>query len=262
MRKLLLISNSTNPGEAYLGWCRQHILEFFQKHGVKNILFIPYAGVFLASESIEASYDVYEQRVSAVFRELGLDIKSVHTQTDIYKSVSDAEGIIIGGGNTFYLVYMLHKTGLMDIIRSRVKEGIPFAGWSAGANVACPSMKTTNDMPIIEPESFHCLNLIPFQINPHYMDVNPQGHGGETRQQRIEEFLTVNRNMRVVGLRESTLLEIESPVKYESVLNIVFARGENGKIELKGNKPLVVFEFGKQPKEYNRNNNINFLLNA
>ncbi len=245
MKKLLLISNSTNAGEAYLSWPRHYIQDFYRRHNIREILFIPYAGVNLASESIEASFDVYEKKVADVFNELGLHIKSVHRFPDPVAAVQSADAIAIGGGNTFHLVYMMHKTGIMDVIRKKVSEGMPYSGWSAGANVACPSMKTTNDMPITEPESFNCLGLVPFQINPHYLDVNPTGHGGETRQQRIEEFLAVNRNMKVVGLREGTMLEIT---------------GDN--ILLKGNKPMVVFEYGKPIVDFDFAQDIRFLLNS
>lgn len=243
MKNLLLISNSTNAGESYLGWPREYIREFYHSFGVKEILFIPYAGVNLSSESLTASFDVYEKKVDAVFMELGLKIRSIHTFSDPVKAVHDAEAIAVGGGNTFHLVYMLHKNGLIEPIRKRVLEGMPYAGWSAGANIACPSMKTTNDMPIIEPESFNCLHLIPFQINPHYLDHNPAGHGGETRQQRIEEFLSVNREITVVGLREATLIELR-----------------NDKIELKGSRPMIIFRYAKPTEEYQPGSSIDFLI--
>jgi len=244
MKKLLLISNSTNPGEAYLGWPREFIKDFYNQAGVKNILFIPYAGVNLSLESLNASFDVYEKKVSDVFSELGLNITSIHKHQDPIDAVKEAEAIAIGGGNTFHLVYMLHQTGIMPVIRERVLNGMPYSGWSAGANVACPTMKTTNDMPITEPASFNCLNLIPFQINPHYLDVNPAGHGGETRQQRIEEFLAVNKTMKVVGLREASLLHIE-----------------NNTMLLKGHRPMVVFSYPNKLTEYDKNSDIQFLLN-
>ena len=98
--------------------------------------------------------------------------------------INEAEAIAVGGGNTFHLVAMMHQTGIMEAIKGKAERGTPYMGWSAGANVACPTLKTTNDMPIIEPASFETLNLVPFQINPHYLDANPEGHGGETRQQR------------------------------------------------------------------------------
>ncbi len=245
MKKLLLISNSTNAGEAYLGWPRTYIKDFYESHGVKNILFIPYAGVNLSAESIEKSFSVYEQKVAGVFSELGLNITSIHKFDDPVAAVNNAEAVAVGGGNTFHLVYMMHKTGIMNAIRERVLNGMPYSGWSAGSNVACPTMKTTNDMPITEPESFNCLNLVPFQINPHYLDVNPEGHGGETRQQRIEEFLAVNRDIKVAGLREGTLLQIE---------------GNN--IKLMGERPMIVFEYGKSPAEFSNIQDIQFLLTS
>jgi dipeptidase E len=138
---------------------------------------------------------------------------------------------------------MMHKLKIMDAIKERAKSGIPYMGWSAGSNVACPSLMTTNDMPIIQPESFKCTGLIPFQINPHYLDAHAQGHAGETRQQRIEEFLIVNKDMPVVGLREGTLLQVEG-----------------NDIQLKGTRPMRYFKFGQEPQEFEPGSNINFLL--
>ncbi|HRW96458.1 MAG TPA: dipeptidase PepE [Bacteroidales bacterium] len=242
-QRLLLISNSTNYGETYLGWPRQYIKDFMASTGVKDILFVPYAGVGLSDESLEQSYNAYEQKAQKVFEELGLNIRSVHHASDPVAAVKDAQAIAVGGGNTFHLVGMMHKYGLMKAIRERVIEGAPYMGWSAGSNVACPSLRTTNDMPIYEPESFDCLNLIPFQINPHYLDAETAGHGGETRQQRIEEFLVVNRTIKVVGLREATLIEID---------------GKH--IHLKGNRPMRLFTFGNEPREFNPGDDISFLL--
>jgi dipeptidase E len=234
--QLLLISNSTNPGEAYLGWPRQYIGDFMKTTTAKKVLFVPYAGVTI-------SYDNYEKRVAGVYRELGYEIYSIHREKDPVKAVVDAEAIAVGGGNTFYLVYMLHKLGLMKPIRERVLSGLPFMGWSAGANVACPTLRTTNDMPIIEPASFDCLNLVNFQINPHYLDVHPEGHGGETRQQRIEEFLAANPEVMVAGLRETSLLWI------------------NGKKnELMGRKNMRLFRHGQESKEFGPGSDVSFLL--
>jgi dipeptidase E len=232
MKRLLLISNSTNAGEPYLGWPRPFITAFMEGTGVKDILFVPYAGVNLATESVEKSYDIYEQRVKTVFAELGYGIYSIHREKDPVKAVEQAEAIAVGGGNTFHLVYMLHKLGLVPVIRRRVLDGLHFMGWSAGANVACPSLRTTNDMPIIQPASFDTFNLVPFQINPHYLDANPEGHGGETRQQRIEEFLAVNRDVTVIGLREATLIQVEDE-----------------HYELKGGRPMRIFRYGAEPRE-------------
>lgn len=241
--RLLLISNSTNPGEPYLGWPRNDIKNFLDGTGVKRVLFIPYAGVGLNAESIQKSYDAYEEKVHNVYREIGYEIYSVHREQDPVKAVKEAEAIAVGGGNTFHLVYMMHQLNLMEVIREKVIQGMHYMGWSAGSNIACPALKTTNDMPIIEPGSFDCLNLVPFQINPHYLDAHPDGHGGETREQRIEEFLLVNRDIYVVGLREACYLLIE-----------------NSNLQLRGWKSMRVFKYGQTPQEYEPGSNIDFLL--
>jgi dipeptidase E len=242
-KRLLLISNSTNFTENYLEWPQQYIKDFLDKTGVKRALFIPYAGLALSDVSIEASYDAYEERVNGVFNKLGFEVYSIHRELDPVRSIKDALAIVVGGGNTFHLVYMLHQLRLMKAIKETVEEGIPYLGWSAGANIACPTMRTTNDMPIVEPESLNCLNLVNFQINPHYIDSGIEGHGGETREQRIEEFMVVNSNIYVVGLRESSLLLID-----------------NSFIELMGSKPARIFKFGMDPKEMIPGSNIRFLL--
>ena len=138
---------------------------------------------------------------------------------------------------------MMHKMGIMEEVKKQVSNGKPYMGWSAGSNVACPSLRTTNDMPIIEPASFDCTGLIPFQINPHYLDAHPEGHGGETRQQRIEEFMTVNQEMYVVGLREACLLQMEGD-----------------KLELKGAHPMIIFKYGQQPFEVQVGESLDFLF--
>jgi len=242
-RNLLLISNSTNAGEEYLTWPKRAIKEFYDAFGVKKILFIPYAGVNLSPLTVRESFDVYEKRVAVVFRSLGLDIYSIHQEKDKLAAVKNASAIAVGGGNTFHLVKMMHETRIMTHIRRRVNDGMPYAGWSAGANVACPTLCTTNDMPISQPESFNCLNLIPFQINPHYMDANPAGFAGETREQRILEFLTVNRNTWVVGLREGCLLGITGNT-----------------LKLTGKRSLRVFRYGTETKEYTEKDDLGFLL--
>jgi len=243
MKRLLLISNSTMSGEAYLGWPQEYIKDFLAPENIKEILFIPYAGVGLSEESLEASYNVYESKVAEVFKTLGYNIKSIHHAQDPVEAVNNAEAIAVGGGNTFHLVGKLHEYNVMEAIKEKVEKGMPYMGWSAGSNVACPSLMTTNDMPIYQPQSFNCMNLIPFQINPHYLDKNPEGHGGETREQRIEEFLVVNREMTVVGLREACLLQIE---------------GE--KLHLKGEHSLRIFNFGKEPQEFQPETDIQSLM--
>jgi dipeptidase E len=243
MKRLLLISNSTNYGEEYLGWPKTYIKDFLKSTEVKRILFIPYAGVGLATESLEKSFDLYEEKVQAVFSQLGYEIYSIHKEPNPVVAVKQAGAIAVGGGNTFYLVYLLHELNLMGEIRDQVMHGMHYMGWSAGSNVACPSLRTTNDMPIIQPDSFRCMDLIPFQINPHYLDASPSGHGGETRQQRIEEFMVINREETIVGLRESSLLQVE---------------GDS--IELKGSRPMRVFKFGQEPTEYDPGADIGFLI--
>ncbi len=242
-KKLLLISNSTMAGEAYLAWPKKYIEDFLKAENVKKVTFVPYAGVGLSTESLEESYNVYTKKVAEVFGEFGIEIESVHTTDDPIEMVRKAEAVAVGGGNTFHLVSEMQRAGIMEAIKIRAQKGMPYMGWSAGSNVACPSLKTTNDMPIIEPPSFHCMGLIPFQINPHYLDANPEGHGGETREQRIEEFLVVNRKTTVLGLREASLLLVD---------------GES--MKLLGKKDARLFNFGKEPVEYASGSDLSFLL--
>jgi dipeptidase E len=242
-KQLLLISNSTNPGEAYLEWPRTYISEFLCKTEIKKILFIPFAGVNLTIAGINPSYEIYTGKAGKVFKKLGYEVYSIVNEENPVKAVEDAECIMIGGGNTFFLVYMLYKWKLMEPIRRKILSGTPYIGWSAGSNVACPSLRTTNDMPIIEPESFNTLNVVPFQINPHYQDVYPLDHGGETREQRILEFLAVNPLIKVAGLREKTALVI---------------KGDH--VDLIGSRPMRYFKFGKEPKEFNPGENLEILM--
>ena len=195
--RLLLISNSTNPGEQYLDYPKQNIREFLGDKHIKA-LFIPYAAVTF-------SYDDYELKVRDRFREVGHDIISIHHYTDPVSAVQKASAIVVGGGNTWMLLKLLHDHKLIEPVREKILAGTPYIGWSAGSNVACPTIRTTNDMPVAEPSSFRAFNLIPFQINPHYLDANPAGHAGETREQRIEEFIEVNPGIWVAGLREGTM---------------------------------------------------------
>lgn len=222
--RLLLISNSTNAGEEYLDYPKENIRSFLGKRKVKA-LFIPYAGVVV-------SFDDYEKKVKDRFDEIGHDIISIHHFDDPIKAVKEANAIIIGGGNTFRLAELLHNKGIVESIRNRVLEGIPYIGWSAGANVACPTICTTNDMPVVQPCSFDVLNLVNFQINPHYLDTNPGGHAGETREMRISEFIEINRSVYVVGLREGSMLLIE-----------------NGKIKFIGSGSMRIFRYGTTPLE-------------
>ncbi|OFY50494.1 MAG: dipeptidase E [Bacteroidetes bacterium GWF2_41_31] len=241
-KKLLLISNSTMAGAPYLEWPKKYIADFLQSNGIKKITFVPYAGVGLNTESLTKSYDAYLERVAVVMESLGFETESVHQTNNPVLMVEQAEAIAVGGGNTFHLVAEMHRTGIMKSIKEKAESGTPYMGWSAGSNVACPTLMTTNDMPIIQPESFLCLNLIPFQINPHYLDANPEGHGGETRQQRIEEFLVVNKKMKVLGLREASLLLVDG-----------------NQIKLLGSRPARLFQFGNEPREYAQGSDLSFL---
>jgi dipeptidase E len=233
--RLLLISNSTNPGEGYLGYPGEYIKAFLGVNPVKA-LFIPYAAVTF-------SFDEYEGKVSERFRALGHEIVSIHHFTDPAGAVKMASAIIVGGGNTWKLLKMLRENNLIDTVKQEVTGGLPYIGWSAGANVACPTIKTTNDMPVVEPDSFAAFDLVPFQINPHYTDVNMAGHSGETREQRIEEFIEANPGIFVAGLREGTML-----------------LREDYTLSLLGPKNVRIFKKGAFPSEFGASDDLSFML--
>lgn len=233
--KLLLISNSTMAGEIYLDYPKYEIQKFLGKKPV-TALFIPYAAVTF-------SYDEYCRKVEERFSEVGHHITGVHTFANPKRAVEEAEAIVVGGGNTWQLVRLLHQNELMEPIRRKVAGGTPFIGWSAGANIACPTLRTTNDMPIVNPLRFECLSLVPFQINPHYLDANAQGHAGETREQRIEEFVELNPDVYVAGLREGTIFRLE-----------------NDTLELIGERSCRIFKKGKAPVELTKADDFSFLL--
>jgi dipeptidase E len=234
--RLLLISNSTNPGEAYLDYPKQHIQTFLAKDNVAEALFVPYAAVTF-------SYDAYVEKVQQRFDEFGITVKGIHRAADPVAAVRSAQAIVVGGGNTFHLLKHVQAAGITAAVREKVLSGTPYVGWSAGSNMACPTICTTNDMPIVEPESFAAFDLIPFQINPHYLDAHPQGHAGETREQRIEEYIAANADRYVAGLREGCIFLYE-----------------NGTLSLVGDKPVRVFRNGRQPVEVSRDDDFNFLL--
>ncbi|QZQ55578.1 dipeptidase PepE [Curtobacterium sp. TC1] len=200
MTQALLFSNSTNHGGAYLG----HALDVLADHyaGVAEVLFAPWA---------LADHDQYVERVASAFRTIGISVRGLHTVEDPAAAVRDAEALYVGGGNTFRLTAALHRHGLINAIRTAVASGgLRYGGASAGTVVAAPTMRTTNDMPIAEPTSFTTLGLVPFQINPHYLDADPTStHAGETREQRLAEFLEQN-DAAVLGLREGTWLQLKS----------------------------------------------------
>lgn len=198
MAKLLLLSNSTMPGTPFFSWSQSYILRFLA--GVQgNGLFIPFAAVTI-------SFDEYSEKVTNAFANLGLKVNSIHTVVDKNKSVEEAAFIVVGGGNSFALLSRMYEYNLVDTIRHRVLSGTPYIGWSAGANLACPTIMTTNDMPVVQPPSLNALNLVPFQINPHYHELKFEGQGGETRRERLEEYMVMNPEKKVVGLPEGMLI--------------------------------------------------------
>lgn len=199
MTKVLMLSNSTLPGTPFFTWPRPWVKGFL-KTEVKKLLFIPFAAVTF-------SFDEYEEKVREVFEALGYDVQSVHRQKDKKQAVAQAEGIITGGGNTFALLARMYEFDLLEVVRGKVQSGTPYIGWSAGANLACPTIMTTNDMPVVRPPSFEALDLVPFQINPHYHELKFEGQGGETRKERLEEFLVMNPSKKIIGLPEGMLLQ-------------------------------------------------------
>ena len=220
-KRLLLLSTSTVCGGGYLQYAEAQIREFLAE--VTRVLFVPFA---------LHDRDAYAARVRRQFGTMGYEIESLHDSLDMQQAVARAEAIFIGGGNTFRLLKSLYDFDLLSAIRGRVEQGMPYMGSSAGSNVAAPTIRTTNDMPIVEPPSFEALGLVPFQINPHYLDPVPGStHMGETREERILQFLEENETD-VIGLREGAMLQIE-----------------NGSCVLKGAAGARLFRKEKKPAE-------------
>jgi dipeptidase E len=188
--RLLLLSNSTNHGAGYLDHAQDAVRELFGT--ARRIAFVPFALKDRAA---------YAARAKARFAALGLDLEGVTPDDAGREALLAAEGVFVGGGNTFRLLRTLQWSGLVETLRARAR--------SAGTNLACPTIRTTNDMPIVEPDGFEALGLVPFQINPHYLDADPDSrHMGETREERLREFLEENERP-VVGLREGAWLSID-----------------------------------------------------
>ncbi|MDX1630665.1 MAG: dipeptidase PepE [Thermoanaerobaculia bacterium] len=231
-RRLLLVSNSTQYGSGYLDHCAGEIRDFLPEE--TSVLFVPFA-LF--------DRDGYADRARERFERLGRGLSSIHRATDPVAAVESADALFVGGGNTFRLLRDLQGLDLVEAVRGRVGEGMPYIGTSAGSNVACPTIRTTNDMPIVEPPSFDGLDLVPFQINPHYVDPDPGStHQGETREQRIVEYLEEN-DRPVVGLREGAMLRVEG-----------------GRMELMGSTGARLFERGSEPRELSAGDRLGFLL--
>ncbi|SOD18474.1 dipeptidase PepE [Pedobacter xixiisoli] len=217
---IILASTSTLFGEQYLAYLKPEIVQLY--NGVDEIIFIPFA------RPSGISHEDYTQKAATFFAEIGINVKGLHEFDDKITAVENAKGFFTGGGNTFLLVKTLHELGLMEVLKERVTNGKPYLGCSAGSNIGGINMKTTNDMPIVYPSSFDCMGLVPFNINPHYLDTTPEiKHNGETRETRIQEFLTQN-EIKVVGLREGNWIRrIGNQITVEGTqLTRIF---ENGK---------------------------------
>ena len=233
--ELLLLSNSTLPGEDFFTWPRPFVGAFL--NGRKKVAFVPYA-------AMDANQDAYTDRVREVFTTMGVELMGLHREKDPMAALQHADAVMVGGGNTFLLLRALYRTQLIRAIADKVRNGMPYIGWSAGSNVVCPSVMTTNDMPIVESPSLRAMHLIPFQINPHYTEATIPGHGGEGRDQRIAEFLAANPSMPVVGLREGSLLHVKGD-----------------RMELMG-KGMKLFRANREAKEYSGPTELNTSLSG
>lgn len=235
MRNLLLVSNSTQHGHAYLEHCATAARELFA--GCETVAFVPYALKDL---------DGYAATATQAFAEWGLTLKSVHLAEDPVAFAQSVDGFFVGGGNTFRLSKIVHESGLATVIRERTLAGqTRYMGTSAGSNLACATIRTTNDMPIVQPPTFDALGLVPFQINPHFLDADPNSkHMGETRAKRIEEFHEENHSP-VIGLREGAWLQVQG----DSMI-------------LQGTTGAVLFERGQEPRECETGMDLSVLLNG
>lgn len=224
-KRLLLVSNSTLHGSGYLDHCADEIKSFLGSE-IKKVLFAPYA------RPGGMSHGEYASRAKERYALMGYEVESIHEFDDPVQAVREAQAVFIGGGNTFLLLEGLYKSGIIEEIPNRVEAGMPYIGTSAGSNVACPTIMTTNDMPIREVQSFRAMNMVPFQINAHYLDPDPNStHQGETRETRLKEYLTQN-DKTIIGLREGCMI-----------------LAENEKFTLKGTTGARIFKKGEEPVE-------------
>ncbi|XP_064480891.1 alpha-aspartyl dipeptidase-like [Ornithodoros turicata] len=236
IRRLLLLSNSTQCGSGFLEHCTDIVKQFFTGFGTQKVLFVPYA---------HTDFDNYAAKVRDSFEKIGFSVESIHEFQDPVDAVKHAQGIFVGGGNTFRLLRTLFEKNLVDAIRIRVLEdGMPYMGASAGSNVATVNICTTNDMPIFYPPTFNALNLIPININPHYIESNYDSpYMGETRDQRIFEYLEVGNHIPVLGMKEGSLLWVEGNT-----------------IKLLGVSDAKLFREGADPVYYKPGSDLSFLL--
>lgn len=238
MANILLISSSRVHGQAYMAYCGEFLQDYWQ--GVDEILFIPFA---------LQDHAAYSAKVTEALAPMGLRIRGIESYPDFASAVTQAKGIYIGGGNTFLLTKTLYDHQLLTLIRERVMTGqAKYMGSSAGSNVACPTMKTTNDMPIVYPPGFETLNLVPFQINAHYLDPAPnETHQGETRAERIREFHQWNTRS-VLGLREGAFVHVQ------------YAEAGTKKAQLHGIQGARLFQADQEPVDYLPGDDLSFLL--
>lgn len=221
MKRLLLLSSSRVHGGGYLDHAEAEIRSFLQR--TSRVLFVPYA-----LQDRDGYAAVARQR----FEAMGVALDSIQEAADPKAAVENAEAMFVGGGNTFRLLNTLYQYELLSWIRERALTGMPYMGASAGTNLAGPTIKTTNDMPIVQPPSFEALRLVPFQINPHYIDADPNStHMGETREQRLREYLEEN-DVPVVAIREAAIIRVEGDI-----------------ITLEGAAGAKVFRRGREPYE-------------
>lgn len=221
--ELLLLSNSKTADGGYLAHAVPEMTKLAA--GRRRAFFVPFAGV-------TNPWDNYANTVREALAATGLDIIAAHEAADPLAEIARTECIIVGGGNTWQLLKECRERGFLEAIPKRVREGVPYMGWSAGANMSCPTIATTNDMPIVDPRGFAAFGLIDFQINPHYTNALPEGHKGETRNQRIAEYLVANPTQRVLGVPEGCWLRVSGST-----------------ITLAGHKPAVLFLAGQEPRE-------------
>ncbi|MDZ7614968.1 MAG: dipeptidase PepE [Flavobacteriaceae bacterium] len=224
MEKLLIASTSSLHGSGYLEYLLPELKNFFSH--TEEILFLPYA------RPSGISHSSYTLKVKEAFSSIGKEVVGIHEFADPARAIREAKAIFVGGGNTFLLVKSLYEYKLMEVLKEVLKKGTPYLGTSAGSNILGMSMQTTNDMPIVYPPSFDTLGIVPFNINPHYLDPDKNStHQGETRETRIKEFHVWN-EIPVVGLREGSWLEVTG-----------------GNIVLKGDLSARFFRKGKDPVE-------------
>jgi dipeptidase E len=237
-KQLLLISNSTLHGSGYLDHAEGEIRDFVDDR--TRVVFVPYA--------VHGRRE-YAAKARERFRKMGLSLTSIHDVSNMRRAVEEADVIFVGGGNTFRLLKGLHDQDLLGPIRRIVAAGVPYIGSSAGAIVACPTLKTTKDMPVVQPPSFEALGLVPFQISPHYLDPDPSStHMGETQEERIMQFLEENEEP-VVGLREGSILLVRKGTVRLKGVNAarIFRRGEKAVEAPSGSDLCPVLEKGVAP---------------